>query len=72
MLAQFFDFLNGMEDGRMMLTAEVPADFGQGSAGEFLHEVHGDLARVGDLPGIALHLELSGLQIEALSYGPQN
>ena len=37
-----------VQDGGMVLPAELPADFRQRRSGELLREVHGDLAGEGD------------------------
>src|SRR5687768_12013259 len=61
------DFVYGMNHGGMVLADEGSSDLRERSAGEFLSEVHGDLARVDDLLGIALFRELSLLDLEPFS-----
>jgi len=48
------DAMNGVEYGSVMLASECPPDLREGGWGEFLGQVHGDLARSGDLPAVAL------------------
>src|SRR5712692_8055379 len=56
--AQGIDFVDGVQDGGVVLPAELPADFRQRRGGELLREVHGDLAGEGDGLGVAPHLEV--------------
>jgi hypothetical protein len=55
-----------------MFATEIAADFGKRGVGEFLSEIHGDLARIGNLAGVAFHLDLRGLHVEALGDGANN
>src|SRR3989454_3332572 len=56
--AQGIDFVDGVQDGGVVLPAKLPANFRQRRSGELLREVHGDLAGKGDGFGVAPHLEV--------------
>ena len=58
-----------VHDGGVVLAAELVADFGQGQFGQFAAQIHGDLARVGDLPGLSGADELVQGDLEVLRGG---
>jgi|SRR5205823_7326565 len=72
LLAQLFDLLNGMENGGVMFSTEVAANFRKRRMRKIFHQVHRDLSRVGDLAGVAFYLELSWLEVETLGNRAQN
>ena len=57
-LALQIDLLDGVQDGGVVLAAELAADLGQRGLGEVLAEIHGDLAREDDLARVVLGLDL--------------
>src|SRR5262249_22395598 len=61
------DLVNRVQDGGVVLAAELPADLRQRRRGELLHQVHGDLAREGDGLGVAAHLQVLLAQPELLA-----
>ena len=61
------DFVYGMDNRGMVLAAEGSSDLRERGIGELFSEIHGDLARVDHLLGIALFLELALLDLKPLS-----
>src|SRR5437867_5391184 len=53
-LSQFLDLANGMEDGGVVLPAEILSDLGERKAGKFLAQVHGNLPGLGDSARVVL------------------
>lgn len=65
--AERVDFVDGMEHGGVVLAAELASDFRQRGGGELLHQVHGNLARVGDGFRVRAHLQVFGAELEVLA-----
>src|SRR5215475_4901171 len=53
--AHFFDLVDGVKHGGVVLAAELPADLRQRSSSELLDDVHRDLARESDCTSVAAH-----------------
>ena len=51
-LAQPVNFLDGVENGRVVLASKNAADFRQRRLRQILHEIHRNLARIGNLARI--------------------
>src|SRR5208282_1807686 len=47
-LAKLFNLVHRMQDGRMVLAAELASNFRQGGFGKMLSQVHRNLARIYD------------------------
>src|SRR5437879_5401834 len=50
-----------------MLAAELPADLGERRGCELLDDVHSNLAREGDGPGVAAHLQVLLAEVKMLA-----
>src|SRR5438105_6997080 len=57
-----------MHNGGVVLTAELAANFGQGSLRQVLGQIHGHLPRIYDGARVVLSLDLTGPQPELLSH----
>ncbi len=67
--ALLVDLADGVHDGGVVLAAELASDLGERRLGQLLGEVHRDLARDDDLPGVVLLLELGDAHGEVLGHG---
>src|ERR1700689_5133805 len=67
-LPQQPDFVDGMQNGSVMLPAELPADFGKRSRSELFNQKHRDLARKRNLLRVAAHLQILSAQTEMLAH----
>src|SRR5713226_741430 len=65
--AQGVDLVDGMQDGGVVLAAELSANLRQRGRGKLLDQVHGNLAGEGDGFGIAPHLQILLAQPELLA-----
>src|SRR5437763_13905160 len=61
-----------MQYRSMMFAAEVTPDLRERGMRQLFDQVHGNLSRVGDLPGVAFHLQLRRLHAELLCHLPQD
>ena len=68
-LAFLSDLSHGVHDGRVVSAAEVGADFGEAVLGQLLGEVHGNLARPGDVGGAALRMHFRDLDVVVVGDG---
>jgi hypothetical protein len=64
------DFLDGVQNGGMMLVAKGLADFGERHTRELSGEVHGDLPRLGNAFGIIASTEVFGLNLVTVGNEP--
>src|SRR6266852_7719 len=69
---QGIDLVDRVQDRRMVLAAELPADLRQRRRGELFDQVHGDLAGKGDGFRIAAHLQVLLAQAELLAHALLN
>ncbi len=60
------DLGNGVHNRRVVLAAELTADFRERSFGELFCQIHRDLARHYDLPRVILLLQLGDTHAELL------
>jgi len=67
-LPLLINFIDGVEDGRVVLASELAADFGQRSFRQMLGQVHGDLPRKNDLARVVLGLDLRQTKPELLRH----
>ena len=58
------DLVDGVDDGGVVTAAEARADLRQRGLGEIARQVHGDLARVGDLLRAAVAAQVVDVQAE--------
>src|SRR5712691_1152850 len=66
--AQLFDLVDGVQDGSVVLAAELAPDLRQRGGGELLHDIHRYLAWKSDGPRVAANLQVLLAQIEVLAH----